>query len=134
MKINKELVKSKTIMFLSIIIFIVIFKSIFGDENTLIGVTTITAALMLLDRDLTLSPLKNLIKLFGINLLIGIGASLASSNMYLGILLNFTILFFISYIFSSNLRSSIYLPFLYNTFLSLVILYQLINYQLGSCH
>ena len=111
MKINKELVKSKTIIFLSIIIFIVIFKSIFGDENTLVGVTTITAALMLLDRDLTLSPVKNLLRLLGINLLIGIGASLASSNMYLGILLNFTILFFISYLFSSNLRSPIYLPF-----------------------
>ena len=111
MKINKELVKSKTIIFLSIIIFIVIFKSIFGDENTLVGVTTITAALMLLDRDLTLSPIKNLLRLLGINLLIGIGASLASSNIYLGILLNFTILFFISYLFSSNLRSPIYLPF-----------------------
>lgn len=111
MKINKELVKSKTIIFLSIIIFIVIFKSIFGDENTLVGVTTITAALMLLDRDLTLSPVKNLLRLLSINLLIGIGASLASSNIYLGILLNFTILFFISYLFSSNLRSPIYLPF-----------------------
>ena len=111
MKINKELVKSKTIIFLSIIIFIVIFKSIFGDENTLVGVTTITAALMLLDRDLTLSPVKNLLRLLSINLLIGIGASLASSNIYLGILLNFTILFFISYLFYSNLRSPIYLPF-----------------------
>lgn len=111
MKINKDLVISKTILFLFIITFIIIFKSIFGEENTLIGVTTITAVLMLLDRDLTLSPIKNTFRLLGINLLIGIGAHLASENMYLGILLNFAILFFISYIFCSNLRSSIYLPF-----------------------
>lgn len=111
MKINKDLMISKTILFLFIITFIVIFKSIFGEENTLIGVTTITAVLMLLDRDLTLSPVKNTFRLLCINLLIGIGAHFASENMYLGILLNFAILFFISYIFCSTLRSSIYLPF-----------------------
>ena len=111
MTINKELIKSKTIMFIFIIAFVIIFKSLFGEENTLIGVTTITATLMLLDRDFTLSPVKNTFKFLCVNLVIGIGATLASSNIFLGLIFNFLILFFIGYIFCYNLRSPMYLAF-----------------------
>ena len=45
--------------------FVLTFKAIFGDDNTLIGVTTITAMLMFLSRDLTVSPLRNTLKLIG---------------------------------------------------------------------
>ncbi|EPY2301235.1 MULTISPECIES: hypothetical protein [Clostridium] len=58
---NKKLLVSKTALFVFIILFIVAFQKIFGIENTLIGVTVITAALMLLERDFTLSPFKYLI-------------------------------------------------------------------------
>ncbi|MEG0854997.1 MAG: FUSC family protein [Terrisporobacter sp.] len=111
MRIDKQLVKSQTITFICVVVFIVIFKTIFGDINTLIGVTTVTAALMLLERDLTLNPFKNTFKFIGINLLIGLGSMLASSNMYLGTVVNFSILFTISYIFCSNLRNPMYVPF-----------------------
>lgn len=111
MKINKQLVISKTKTFIYIVLFVVIFKTIFGAENTLVGVTTVTAALMFLERDLTLNPIKNFFKFAGVNLLIGIGATLASSNMYLGILVNFVVLFTVSYLFCYNLRNPLYLAF-----------------------
>lgn len=111
MKINKKLILSQTITFLCVMIFIIAFKSIFGEENTLVGVTTVTATLMFLQRDLTLNPVKNTFKLIGINLLIGIGAILASSNIYLGIFVNFSVLFIISYIFCYNLRNPMYVAF-----------------------
>lgn len=111
MKVNKDLIISKTITFICVVLFISIFKSVFGAENTLIGVTTITAALMFLERDLTLNPIENTIRLITINLLIGIGATLASSNMYVGIISNFIVLFIISYIFCYNLRSPMYIAF-----------------------
>ena len=108
---NKKLIISKTAIFIIVVAFVIAFKSIFGEANTLIGVTTITATLMFLERDLTLSPIRNTIKLILINLLMGISSYLVISNMYLGILINFLTLFFISYTFCYNLRNPLYLPF-----------------------
>ncbi|GCD08587.1 FUSC family protein [Clostridium tagluense] len=108
---NKKKIISNTIMFLSIMLFINVFQRLFGNENTLVGVTVITAALVLLERDLTISPFRNLIKLLGINMLTTFAAYYANSNMWLGIILNFTILFTIGYLFSYNLRKSIFVPF-----------------------
>ena len=102
---------SQTILFSIVMSFIIMFKSVFGDDNTLIGVSTITAILMFLERDLTISPLKNLSKLLGINVLMGIGAYIASNNMYLGIPINFAIVFLIHYMFNYTLLKPMYLPF-----------------------
>lgn len=108
----KKAIISNTITFLAVMCFIIIFKLIFGEENTLIGVTTITATLMFLDRDFTASPLKNTLKFIGINLLIGIGTSVIFiSNMWLGLLINFIVVFIFSYVFTYNLRQPLYLPF-----------------------
>ena len=108
---DKKLIVSKTVTFIAIIAFIVVFKLIFGEKNTLIGVTTVTATLMFLERDLSLSPIRNTIKLILINLLIGISSYLVISNMYLGVIINFFTLFLISYNFCYNLRNPLYLPF-----------------------
>lgn len=108
---NKKLFISKTVTFIGVVAFVIAFKSIFGEENTLIGVTTITAILMFLERDLTLTPVRNTIKLILINLLIGISSYLVISNMYLGIIVNFFTLFLISYNFCYNLRNPLYVPF-----------------------
>ncbi|MCC3867694.1 FUSC family protein [Terrisporobacter mayombei] len=108
---NKKLIISKTSTFIFVVVFVVIFKLIFGEENTLIGVSTITATLMFLERDLTLSPVRSAIKLILINLLIGISSYLVISNMYLGIIVNFFTLFIISYNFCYNLRNPLYIPF-----------------------
>lgn len=108
---NKKLIISKTVTFILVVVFVVIFKLIFGEKNTLIGVSTITAALIFLERDLTLSPVRSTIKLILINLLIGISSYLVISNMYLGIVVNFFTLFIISYNFCYNLRNPLYIPF-----------------------
>lgn len=107
----KKLIISKTIMFLLIFIFINVFITLFGSENTLIGVTVITAALMLLERDLTVAPFKNTILLLGINLLLGVLSFLASQNIWLGLFINFIALFIVGYFFSYNLKKPIYIAF-----------------------
>lgn len=108
----KKTIINNTITFAIVMFFVVTFKSIFGEENTLIGVTTITATLMFLERDFTGSPLKNTLKFIGINLLIGIGTSLiVASNMWLGLIINFIVVFIFSYIFTYNLRQPLYVPF-----------------------
>ena len=108
----KKTIINNTITFAIVMFFVITFKSIFGEENTLIGVTTITATLMFLERDFTGSPLKNTLKFIGINLLIGIGTSLTvASNMWLGLIINFIVVFIFSYIFTYNLRQPLYVPF-----------------------
>lgn len=108
----KKIIINNTITFVIVMFFVITFKSIFGEENTLIGVTTITATLMFLERDFTGSPLKNTLKFIGINLLIGMGTSLiVASNMWLGLIINFIVVFIFSYIFTYNLRQPLYVPF-----------------------
>lgn len=108
----KKTIINNTIIFMIVMFFVITFKSIFGEENILIGVTTITATLMFLERDFTGSPLKNTLKFIGINLLIGIGTSLTVvSNMWLGLIINFIVVFIFSYAFTYNLRQPLYVPF-----------------------
>lgn len=108
----KKTIITNTIIFMVVMFFVITFKSIFGNENTLIGVTTITATLMFLERDFTGAPLKNILKFIGVNLLIGLGASLiVVSNIWLGLIINFIVVFIFSYIFTYNLRQPLYVPF-----------------------
>lgn len=110
-KITKQFVISQTILYVFIVVFVVIFKMIFGDKNTLIGVTSITAMLMLTKINLTISPGKNLLKLLVINIVMGVFAYVANLNTWGAIPLNFIAIFIISYTFYYNLKFPVYLPF-----------------------
>lgn len=98
-------------MFVFIVSFIIIFKSIFGEGNTLVGVTVITTALVLMERDLTPAPLRNFMKVLAANLFTLIFSILAIQNPWSGIIFNFIALFTIGYLFSYNLKKSIVVPF-----------------------
>lgn len=107
----KDKIIGNTKMFVFIIIFISIFKAIFGAENSLIGVTSIIMLLTLMEKDLTISPVKNFTKLLFVNIFSLIFSILAIKNIYLGIILNFAALFIIGYLFSGNLKRSDVVPF-----------------------
>lgn len=110
-KINVKYVISQTLLFALILVFIMGFKSIFGAINTLIGVTSITAILMFMKVDLTISPLKNFIKLLILNVATGIFAFISMINPWIGIPINFIMVFIINYRLYFNLKDSLYLPF-----------------------
>lgn len=92
-------------------LFIFAFSAAFGKENFLIGVSTITAMLMFLERDLTAHPITNTFKLISLNLFIGIAAFSAGVNVWLGIPINFIAMFVISYLLIFNLKNPLYFPF-----------------------
>lgn len=108
---NKKTILSKTVLFIFIILFITTFIKMFGEENTLIAVTTVTGALMFLENDLTLNAVRNTLVLIGFNIFLGVMAYLATSNMYLGVLINFAVMFIIGFTLCHNLKSPTYLPF-----------------------
>ena len=107
----KKLIISKTLLFVFIVLFISGFTSVFGEENSLIGVTIIIAMLMYLERDLTIHPWRNFFMLLGINLLQGIFGYLSAMNLWLGIPLNFIAMFCVGYFFTFNVKKSLYIIF-----------------------
>ena len=107
----KKLIISKTLLFLFIVLFISGFTSVFGKENSLIGVTIIIAMLMYLERDLTVHPWRNFFMLLGINLLQGIFGYLSAMNLWLGIPLNFIAMFCVGYFFTYRVKNSLYIIF-----------------------
>jgi len=107
----KQLIISKTLLFIFIVLFISGFTSVFGKENSLIGVAIIIAMLMYLERDLTVHPWRNFFVLLGINLLQGIFGHLSAMNLWLGIPLNFIAMFCVGYFFTFNVKKSLYIIF-----------------------
>ena len=90
---EKKKILSTTIMFVVIVAAIVGFKSIFGDENTLVGVAGITAALSLLGTDYTINPLRNTVYFVGLEIVLGVGAFLAANNSILALIITFILIF-----------------------------------------
>ncbi|MGL5749381.1 MAG: FUSC family protein, partial [Paraclostridium sp.] len=109
MKIDTKKIKStiisKTVIFLFVMAFVIIFRSVFGEENTILGVTTLILTLSLLQRDLTKKPLKTLVNLIVFNLLLGLAAFLVSANLWLGLIANFIAMASIGYIFNYELNN-----------------------------
>lgn len=108
---TKKAVISNTILFIAIVGFILLFGMAFGQINIFIGITTVTAMLMFLARDLTSHPVMNTGKLMALNLLIGVGAFFAAGHLWLAIPINFIVMFIISYFLMYNLRNPLYFPF-----------------------
>lgn len=100
-----------TITFFAILFFIVCFKSIFGEENTLVGVTVIMSVLILMTVDLTKNPWKSFWVLLIVNVLLGIFSYITNYNMWLGIIIDFVTIGGIGYFLSYNLNKILIVPF-----------------------
>ncbi len=107
----KKLIISKTLLFIFIVLFIAGFKSVFGDANTLIGVTTIIALLIYFERDVTANPWRNFFLLAGVNILQGVFGYLSAMNLWLALPLNFIAMFIVGYFFTFNLKTPLYIAF-----------------------
>ena len=102
----------KTIFLIFIVAFVALFSVAFGYKNALIGVMIIVAALMLLGRDMTSKAGSSFFWLLIINLSIGIGSFISSSNIWLGLIINFSLIFVLTYVLASDMKSSVEFPFL----------------------
>ena len=107
----KKKVVSNTIIFLVILLFVKGFEVIFGSNNSLVGVTIIISILVLMQEDLTKNLSSNLMKLLFMNLISGVFSNVATHNMYLGLVLNFSILLLIGYSLTSKLNKVMVVPF-----------------------
>lgn len=108
---NKKAIIGTTFLFVFMMAFIMGFNVVFGMENILIGISTITAVLMFLGKDFSLNPVSTAVKLIIFNVLMGIVTFLASQNAILGIPLNFIFVFIIGYTLCYNLNTPSFVPF-----------------------
>lgn len=105
----KQLIISKTMIFIFVLLFVTGFETVFGQENVLIGVTTVVAMLMYLQRDFTVSPWKSLLLLLAFNLSQGVFSQLAVMNPWIGLPINFFAMFMVGYFFTSNIKGPIHI-------------------------
>ena len=104
-------IMGNTILFIGSVLFVILFQMIFGAENVFIGVSIIMASLTMLRKDLTLSPVKNGLRLILINIIIGIASFLSIEYLGLSIIFSFLIFYFLGYYFFNSLSKPLYVPF-----------------------
>ncbi len=98
------LIIQKTLLFFSIMIFVSIFQTIFGSENSLVGVSTAILVLIFMDRNLLVHPIRNLFLMLTVNLTFGIVSYIIPLYPFIGLFINFSILFVLAYFLSYELR------------------------------
>ncbi|MBQ2636593.1 MAG: FUSC family protein [Methanobrevibacter sp.] len=104
--------KSKIIMFSSMIIFMMLYMVIFGNKNAVLGTTMVMAAFMNLGNDLSFKPKTSFIKILALLLILGIAAYLNNPLTIFGCILTFVVVFGTTFTSYHLFGTSVYLPFL----------------------
>lgn len=108
----KQKIVTSTFMFIFATVFIMVFTSFLGEENSLIAITSFIAMLLFMGRDLTGHLVKSTITFIVINIIMGAGAYLVNYNMWIGIPINLVLVFLIGYYFYDDLNKPLFLPFM----------------------
>lgn len=111
-EINVKVLIGKLILLIGIIVFISIFSGIFGSNNTLIGVVIITAILMFSSMNLSLEFKDAILGIVVFFSAMGITSYFVKYHPYIGIVIDFILVFLMTYIFSIDIKKKLYLPFI----------------------
>lgn len=88
------------------------YKTIFGVENTIIGLIIAMASYAFLRLDLTSYPIYKSMIFLILNLFLAISAYISSINPFIGLIINFLILFTVSFIYTTEFKNVISYIFL----------------------
>lgn len=107
-------IAGKSVFFILICLFVVVFSQVFGQENSLTGVIVVVLALMMLGKDLSVRPLINLGGMVLFTLIMGVGAyaSVWCGSAFVGAAINFCVVFALCFFTTQDLRSPMHFPFL----------------------
>lgn len=89
-----------------------LYKKIFGVENTVIGLIIAMASYAFLRLDLTSYPIYKSMIFLILNLFLAISAYISAINPFLGLIINFLILFTVSFIYTTEFKNVISYIFL----------------------
>ncbi|MGU8452910.1 FUSC family protein [Clostridium perfringens] len=88
------------------------YKTIFGVENTVIGLIIAMASYAFLRLDLTSYPIYKSMVFLILNLFLAISAYISAINTFVGLIINFLILFTVSFIYTTEFKNVISYIFL----------------------
>lgn len=89
-----------------------LYKTIFGVENTVIGLIIAMASYAFLRLDLTSCPIYKSMIFLILNLFLAISAYISAINPFVGLIINFLILFTVSFIYTTEFKNVISYIFL----------------------
>ena len=89
-----------------------LYKTIFGVENTIIGLIIAMASYAFLRLDLTSYPIYKSMIFLILNLFLAISAYISAINPFIGLIINFLILFTVSFIYTTEFKNFISYIFL----------------------
>ena len=115
--------RGKTAMFLVMCVFMAVFVLLFGTAYAVVGLTVATAALIMLSKDLSVRPFSNLGSIMAFMVMMGVGSYIASLDPYLGLVVNFAVVFLVVFLSMQDLKSPMHFPMLlfYTTMVTLPI-------------
>lgn len=111
---DAKTVAGKSLFFIAICLFVTLFATVFGSENSLTGVVIVVLALMMLGRDLSVRPWMNLGGMLVLTLAMGAGAfaSVWCGSAWVAAAVNFAMVFVLCFLTTQDLRSPLHFPFL----------------------
>ncbi|MTL37934.1 FUSC family protein, partial [Turicibacter sanguinis] len=90
----KKQIISNAFLFLSIMVYVVLFKTIFGQSNLMVGVTVLIIGLVTSEKDMTQNLKLLFIKLLFILLYMGLASYLITVSAFLTMLISIPFIFF----------------------------------------
>lgn len=104
--------KSKIIMFVSMMLFMLFYMEVFGSKNAVIGMMIVMAAFMNLGNDLSFKPKASFIKILLLLLVLGIASFLNNPLTIFGCILTFIVVFATTFTSYNLFGTHVYLPYL----------------------
>ena len=104
--------KSKIIMFVSMMLFMIFYMVIFGSKNAVIGMMVVMAAFMNLSNDLSFKAKSSFIKILLLLLVLGIASFLNNPLTIFGCILTFVVVFATTFTSYNLFGTHVYLPYL----------------------
>lgn len=117
----KQKIIANTIMFIMILLFIVLFKGIFGEANKMVGIVVLIIGLVISERDLTQNLKLLTVGLLAVNILMGVLSYVTLLNPFIGLILNIIFIFYLTYFTVLRDKKPYHFPFVLGyLFLTLV--------------
>lgn len=110
--IKKENIIKAVVAFLLVAIFMFLSGLVLGQSNKIMGMLIVLSVLMLLGKDLTGNPYRNITKLSVLGIGSVVCSYIANLNIFLGLVVNLIWVFVIVYLNVFNLKIPMYISFL----------------------
>lgn len=103
---------SNTIMFILILIFVMLFQQIFGPDQKMVGIVILIIGLVISEKDTTQNPKVLTVGLLIVNLWMGIASCLTLINPLIGLIVDLTFIFYVTYVMVQGNKKPYHFPFI----------------------